>query len=144
MEITLLIKSIVGLVVVLFILMFFLLYSPSAKRKKELEKTTVKEREINDLESLKKIIKNKLSTKEDLSNAVNLVLKHHGTIHPKLGTRTHPDFNVYEEILFAICRHPNTNKTIILKFDKELEAKNPAYKKEINDALTRGLNSRGM
>jgi hypothetical protein len=47
------------------------------------------------------------------------------------------------DILFAICRHPNTNKDIIINFDKELEHLNPEYKKEINEAIAKGLNSRG-
>jgi len=63
-------------------------------------------------------------------------------LHEKLGLRTHPDFDTYMDILFTICRHPNTNKDIIIKFDKELSRLNPEYKKEINEAITKGLNSR--
>jgi len=56
--------------------------------------------------------------------------------------RAHPDFDIYMEILFTICRHPNTNKDIVIKFDRELGRLNPEYKKEINEAITKGLNSR--
>jgi len=47
-------------------------------------------------------------------------------------------------ILFAICLHPNTNKNIILSFNKELVRLNPKYKVEINGAISKGLNSRGV
>ena len=58
--------------------------------------------------------------------------------------RAHPDFDIYMDILFTICRHPNTTKNLILDFDKELERLNPEYKPEINNALAKGLNSRGV
>jgi hypothetical protein len=73
-----------------------------------------------------------------------MILKYYGHIHEKLGIRSHPDFDIYMEILIIICRHPNTNKDIIIKFDKELTRLNPSYKAEINEALTKGLNSRGV
>ena len=63
-------------------------------------------------------------------------------MHKKLGLRAHPDFDIYMDILFTICRHPNANKDLIIKFDRELEELNSEYKKEINDAITKGLNSR--
>ncbi len=58
--------------------------------------------------------------------------------------RAHPDFENYSEILFTISRHKHINKDILIKFDKELERRNPEYKKEINEALMKGLNSRGV
>jgi len=149
MDITLLIESFIGLVTILGFLLFFLLYV--SKKKKKILREAVKSKSSlpkNDsfvsLESLLQIIKDKKSTTKELSEALDLVLKHHGTIHPKLGVRTHPDFDVYGEILLRICRHPNTNTKLILNFDKALEAKNEAYKKDINDFITKGLNSRGV
>ncbi len=145
MEITLLVKSFVGLVSILFILIFLLLYS--AKNKKiTAKKSEKKEKPIVDesMESLVEIIKNKKSTTQELKVALDKVLQFHGTIHEKLGSRPHPDFNLYAEIIFRICRHPNTNKDLILHFDKELEKNNPAYVKDINDFLSKGLASRGF
>lgn len=72
------------------------------------------------------------------------MLKYYGNIHPKLGIRTHPDFDAYAEILFTIARHKNINKNLIIAFDQELEKRNPAYKKEIYEMLMKGLNSRGV
>jgi hypothetical protein len=144
MEITLLLKSIVGLVVVLAILIF-LLFLPTKKKKKKkvVKKSTSSKASLNtDLEHLRSIIKKKRTTTKELSDTLELILKHHGRVHEKLGLRTHPDFDTYMDILFTICRHPNTNKDIIIKFDKELSRLNPEYKKEINEAITKGLNSR--
>jgi len=145
MEITLLVKSIVGLVSLLGILIFFLLYTPEEKKEKKKKKTQAQPRkqEESDLDSLRKIIRNNTSTTQELKNALDLVLKYHGTIHKKLGMRSHPDFDIYAEIMFTIARHKNITKNIIVKFDKELEKRNPEYKQEINNALMKGLNSRG-
>lgn len=147
MDIVLLVKSIAGLALLLGILIFLLLYTP-AKKKKILKKTkvkvAVKEEEDTSLVALRKIIRNKNATTQKLKETLTLVLKHHGKIHPKLGLRPHPDFDAYGEILFTIARHHNVNKDIIIKFDKELERRNPEYKQEINEALMKGLNSRGF
>jgi hypothetical protein len=43
-----------------------------------------------------------------------------------------------------LCHHTNTKKDIILKFDRELEKRNPEYKLELEDSLTKGLDTRGM
>jgi len=143
-----LVKSIVGLAVILGILILFFLYTLSKKKKIQTKKkksvTKIEPKQNYKLQNLLKIIRNKHSTTEELSKALDLVLKHHGHIHAKLGIRTHPDFDIYSEILLRICRHPNTTKDIIIKFDKELEKRNPEYVREINDSLTKGLNSRGM
>jgi hypothetical protein len=150
MELTLLIKSVMGLVVILGVLVFVLVISSRNKKAKLLltpgnseEKVAHVARVQTDMSTLLAIIKNKKSSSKELGDALDLVLKYHGTIHPKLGSRTHPDFDVYMEILFTICRHPQTNKDIILNFDRELEKKNPEYKIEINEAIAKGLNSRG-
>ena len=150
MEVALLIKSIMGLVVVLGLLMILLFTSfkkkkkaPTAK-KKNIVKSSQNSEIKTDLPSLLKIIKNKKSSASELKTALDLVLKHHGKVHKKLGLRPHPDFDNYMDILFTICRHPNTNKSLIVKFDMALGKLNPEYKKEINDTITKGLNSRGF
>ena len=147
MEITLLLKSIMGLVIVLALLIF-LLFLPSNRKKEKIEpkkdaSSVATPRPPNtDLEYLRSIIKKKKSTTKELKEALELVIKYHGIVHEKLGMRAHPDFDIYMDILFTICRHPNTNKDIVIKFDRELGRLNPDYKKEINEAITKGLNSR--
>ncbi len=149
MEITLLVKSILGLVVVLGLLIFLLILPGKTKKtqKKPEEKTlktpATKELEPT-LEDLRKVIKNKKSTEAELKEALETVIKKYGKVHKKLGLRAHPDFDIYMDMLFTICRHPNTNKDIIVQFDRDLGRLNPEYKKEINEAITKGLNSRGI
>ncbi|EQB39106.1 hypothetical protein M947_08065 [Sulfurimonas hongkongensis] len=145
MEITPLLQSILGLVAILAILIF-LLFLPSDKKKKQANirnsATPQRQAQKTDLAYLRSIVKNKKSTTKELEQALALVIKHHGNIHPKLGARPHPDFDVYMDFLFTICRHPNSSKDIIINFDKNLRRLNPEYKKEINEAITKGLNSR--
>ncbi|MDD2448795.1 MAG: hypothetical protein PHS42_04270 [Sulfurimonas sp.] len=145
MEITPLLQSIFGLVAILAILIF-LLFLPSGKKKKEKSAknptTPQREAQKTDLPHLRAIVKNKKSTTKELEQALELVIRHHGNIHPKLGARPHPDFDIYMDLLFTICRHPNSSKDIIINFDKDLCRLNPEYKKEINEAITKGLNSR--
>ena len=146
MELTLLIQSAMGLLVILGLLVFILVLTPKSK-KKEVAKKVVQEQKAKprtDLEFLRTIVKNRKSTADELKEALDLVLKYHGTIHKKLGLRPHPESQIYMDILFSICRHPNANKDIIVDFDKELGRKNPDYKKDLNDAMMRGLNSRGI
>ena len=149
MEITLLVKSILGLVVVLGLLIFLLILPGKTKKtqkdsgEKTLKTPDTKESEPT-LEDLRKVIKNKKSTEAELKEALETVIKKYGKVHKKLGLRAHPDFDIYMDMLFTICRHPNTNKDIIVQFDRDLGRLNPEYKKEINEAITKGLNSRGI
>ena len=145
MDITLIVQSLLGLVSLLAILMFFLL-NPLKERKKITPKEELPEKAKTDtsLPALRKIIRDPDSTADELASALELVLKYHPAIHSKLGARCHPDFDSYAEILFHIGRHKHINKKIILHFDKELKNENPSYKKDIDDALMRGLNSRGL
>jgi len=148
MDIVLLVKSIMGLAIILGILILFFLYALSKKKKTaQKQKKLIKESKLKqnyELQNLLKVIRDKHATTEELSEALDLIITHYGHIHTKLGIRTHPDFDIYSEILLRICRHPNTNKDIIIKFDKALEKRNPEYVREINDSLTKGLNSRGF
>lgn len=141
--------AVLGLLIVLVVLIFLIV-----KPNEEITKTIttklsiqepVKETKTKefDFESLRKIIKNKRSNAKQLEEALELIIKYHGNIHPRLGVRAHPDFDRYMDVLFTICRHKNATSKMIVKFDKELAALNPDYVKEINDAIARGLNSRG-
>ena len=155
METELIIKFIMGLVAILAVLLLFL-FMETDKEKKISKKTTdievksIKEEitqelytiKLENLESLVRVIKDKKSDSLRLSETLDLIIKYHGRVHKKLGLRAHPDFNIYVNILFTICRHPNANKDLIIKFEKELLELNGEYKQEINDAITKGLNSR--
>jgi len=108
------------------------------------QKTRVKNKRKKRVTTLIKSVRNRQSTTQELQETLALILKYHGTIPNKLGIRVNPEFDKYSEVLLRLCRHPNTNKDLIINFDKELEKRNPEYIKEINDALTKGLNSRGV
>jgi hypothetical protein len=147
MEITLLVKSILGLVAVLGFLIFVLVLPSGSKKKPQKpiqNKIPKKEFARTDLEFLRGIIKDKNSDENLLKKTLELIIKHHGKIPKKIAARPHPDFEIYRDILFRVCRHPNTNKHLIVYFDKELTRLNQEYKSNINDTLTRGLNSRGL
>ena len=147
MELTLLMKSMLGLVMILGILVCILLLPTKSKQKKqEIVEENLEDSEMDDanFDDLRNIIKDKKSSTQELESALDLIIKRHGTMRKKLGVRAHPDSDVYMDIMFRICRHPNTNKKIILKYNHDLEKLNPTYAKEINDALMRGLNSRGF
>jgi len=156
MEVLLYIKSLLGLVVILSILLFFFFYSFDTKKnrkkivEKKLEPKKVKQevlvKKISNFELpyLQSIIKNKNSDAQTLKEALEAIIQYHGKIHPKLGLRLHPDFDIYKDIIFTLCRHPNTNKDLIIYFDKNLSTLNPEYKSSINDTLTMGLDSRGI
>ena len=147
MEAELIIKSIMGLVVILAVLMFFLFLEPGKDNAKK-KKPSVKKTESNpsttpDFKSLVHVIKSKKSNAAELLEAAEFIIKYYGVVNKKLGMRPHPDFDIYADLLFPICRHKHTNKDIIIYFDRELGKLNPEYKKEINEAVTKGLNSRG-
>lgn len=160
MDAELITKLIIALGAILAILIFFLFLEPKedtptqikpskksplssdSKPQKEQKKESASLAKPT-LESLVDIIKNKRSDSQKLSETLSLVIEHYGVIAKKMGIRPHKDFDIYMDILFSICRHPHTNKDIILDFDRELERLNPEYKKEINEAITKGLYSRG-
>jgi len=144
MELEIIIKSILGLVVILAILISLLLYKPSTKKKQVVKQQPAikKKVEKTDLNTLKNRLKNKNNTTKDLADILNLIIQNHIKIPPKKGYKQSPKFNTYMDIIFTICRHKNTTKDLILNFDKNLEKANPEYKIEINKALTKGLNLR--
>lgn len=144
MDIVFIVKSLVGLIALLGVLVLFLLYDPR-KQKQKTQKSVADEptkRVEYSFEELLAMIRDKNSTTQELEFATENILKSYGHITPKMGIRLHDDFYIYSEIMIRICHHPNTTKELILSFDKELRAKNPQYEKELNDALTKGLNSR--
>jgi hypothetical protein len=149
MNIELIIQSVMGLVALLAFLVFLLLFSSNKKETKKKKVVTKKnssnkavDKTPNNLNELRAIIKDKKSTTEELRSALELIIKNYGTIHKKLGVRAHPDFDLYMDVVFTICRHPNADKYMIIYFERELGKLNPEYKQDINEALVKGLNSR--
>ena len=141
MDLVFIFKSLIGLIVLLGILIAILLFKPS-KKKKNISKSTQKKESVYTFLELSKIVKDKNSATQLLQWALDVIVKYHGKIKPKDGSKVNDDFYNYSEIIIRICRHPNTTKELILNFDKALRERNPEYSKEINDSLTKGIKSR--
>lgn len=146
-DITILIQSIIGLVAILGVLVI-LLTSPFRQKKVQQEKQKDNSpliiKKNTGFQHLVEIVNNPESSTEELSDAMTLIIKKYGTIHAKLGMRPHPESKAYINVVFRSCRHKNINKDIIVKFSNALEKLNPTYKREIHEAMMRGLNSRGV
>lgn len=122
----------IGVFLVLLLGVLLVILFIGAKKKKALEMQE-KKRKVIDLGTLVKKIKSKTATETELKENLELVLNLYGIID---------DFAVYEDILFTITLHPNTNKNLILYFDKQLSQQNPEYKVRISDAVMDALKAR--
>ncbi|SFV65403.1 hypothetical protein MNB_SM-5-775 [hydrothermal vent metagenome] len=87
-------------------------------------------------ETLIQRLRNREATTQELQETLALLLKYHAKVPKKLDEK-------YAELFLLLCNHPNTNKKLIIDFDKALERKNPDSVKAINKALMQGLNARG-
>ena len=144
MDIVFVLKTIAGLVSILALLILFFFYPSKKEKKKKISKKVKPKEKIYTLEEILAVVRDKSSSKEELYKVIDSLVKYHAKIPHKLGMRAHPDFDIYEELVLRLCHHPNTDKDLILRVDKVLQKENPTYKVELNDALTKGLNARGV
>jgi len=149
MEVTLLVKTVLGffailiLVILVFVIMFTLKKKEKEiKKKQERKKKKKVVKEDTSFEHLRKVIRRQVTTAQELKKTLDLIIKHYGVIPKKQGIKPHPEFKFYAELMIVLCIHQNTNKTLISTFDKELNRLNPQYKKELNEALMKGLSAR--
>ena len=119
------IASVFILLIVLIIVVFLIIRSSredsdiKAKAVSNSTKVLSLEPKIpHDFESLRKIIKNKKSSALQLSEALDLIIKYHGEIHPKLGIRTHPEFDNYIDVIIRLCRHPRADSKMVVKVEE--------------------------
>jgi hypothetical protein len=137
------------MVIIGFSLMILVIYVLlSGKKKEPIKKPTVqgkaeKKHRNRSMNALKTIIKDKNTSAEELSSVLDLIIKYHGVIPTEHVGKKGTSFDPYIDILFTICRHPNTNKKIITNFDSALSKKNPNFAFGISDAVSKGLASRG-
>jgi hypothetical protein len=142
MDVTTLIISMAVLLGVLLVLV--LVYTSDGKKKKE--PTPVKKTEPEApvkkappklaFDVLEAIVFDRGSSKEVLQEAVEAIARDYGQVHATTLAR-------YTHIIVKLCRHPNTDKRIIVDFDKSLRKQNPNLKIELDMALKKGLDSRG-
>jgi hypothetical protein len=90
------------------------------------------------------VFTNKTSTKEELTEAIEELIRYHGKIHAKLGDLPHPDFKRYLRLIIELCNNPQTDKDIIVLFDQKLRVKNPRYAMDIDEATNKGIAGRGF
>lgn len=128
MELEFLLKAFSFLILILGILLYLLLTNSRKKREKIVENAPPS------FESLVDKIKNRKTSNKQLLESIEDILTYYGTIHSNL--------DIYGLVIIRLCKHPNIDKKIILKFDRELSSKNPDYSREINTFLMQGLNSR--
>lgn len=135
------------IILLLLVIVYIVMRSGNNKVKKStssVEKIADIKKAVRSFEELAGVLKNRQSSSSDLGDALDEIVSHYGHIHAKLGMRPHPDFDRYAALVFAICRHHNTTKDLIVSFDRALSRLNPEYRLEIDDAVKKGLNSRGM
>ena len=138
------------LVVLIPLLLSYLIY-PDEKVSKHLPKVKkrVKKVEIDTskpltFEQILALFTNKQTTKQELREGIEQLVKHHGKIHAKLGDLPHPDFKRYKEAIMALCSNPQADKDIILAIDQKLRVKNPKYGLNIDEAVDKGIAKRAF
>jgi len=142
MDIVLLIKSGFGLTVLLIILVYLLFLSLKDKPKiKQIKKTKQKTMPPS-LSELYAIVKDKNTDSNKLKETLQQIIKYYGKIPKKAGVSLPKELCIMEDIIYLVCRHPSVTSQIVLEFISGLEKLNNDYKAKINNALTRGLNSR--
>lgn len=95
-------------------------------------------------EEIRALFSHSQSSKAELKEAIEQLVRHHGKIHAKLGDLVHPDFKRYLELIISLCKHPQADKELILALDQKLRVKNPKYGMEIDEAVNKGIAARGF
>jgi ABC-type multidrug transport system fused ATPase/permease subunit len=119
---------------VLFILPFLVLMYViiASKRAKMLAEQKAKEMSVEEVE---RIFKSPHSSRSKLNDALNYMIEHHVVIPGG-------EFNRYENLIKSLCKHRNTDKTLVLKFDRALNKANQGHKKSLAKVLKSALNAR--
>lgn len=108
------------------------------------EKPVIEKDKVLSFEEIRILFSHKDSSKEELKEAIEQLIRHHGKIHAKLGDLIHPDFKRYLELIISLCKNPQADKELILALDQKLRVKNPKYGLEIDEAVNKGITARGF
>ncbi len=134
------VKIILVLIVVLSVLIVVLFLRQKSKKAESKQQNND---ECITFECLINNLKDRKSSQSKLERTIELLIKHHGNISHQIDNKTHSDFEKYKEIFLLLCTHKNATTAMILGFDRELAKLNPEYKKDINEAIAKGLKARG-
>ena len=147
---TLIMILILLLVVLIPLLLSYIIY-PDEKVSKHIPKLKKKVKEVGvdrskplSFDAILTIFSSKKSSKQELKDGIEQLIKHHGKIHAKLGDLPHPDFKRYREAIMAVCSNPKADKDVILAIDQKLRIKNPKYGLNIDEAVDKGIAKRGF
>jgi len=150
MSTTTLITILIILLLILIPLLLSYLVFPDEKVSKHLpiKKKTLKPKISKDtplsFEEIASLFTHSDSSQEELKEAIEQLVKHHGKIHAKLGDLPHPDFKRYLALIINLCKNPKADKDIIIALDQKLRAKNPRYGLDIDEAINKGIAARGF
>jgi hypothetical protein len=108
------------------------------------EKPVIDKNKILSFEEIRVLFSHRDSSKAELKEAIEQLVRHHGKIHAKLGDLVHPDFKRYLELIISLCKTPQADKELILSLDQKLRVKNPKYGLEIDEAVNKGIAARGF
>ena len=122
----------IGVFLVFILAVLLVFFFITVKKKKQQTHSKEQKKPIS-LLSLVDKVKVKTATESELQESLEKIIELYGSID---------DFTLYEEVVFSITLHANTNKTLIFYFEKELAKRNPAYKKRISDAVMNALKLR--
>jgi len=150
MSTTTLITILIILLVILIPLLLSYLVYPDEKIKKKITQKSPKQKPVLNkdkplsFEEISAIFSNQESSKEDFRQAIEMLIKHHGKIHAKLGDLPHPDYKRYNALIIKLCKNPSSDKDVIILLDQKLRARNPKYSLNIDEAINKGLAGRGF
>jgi len=108
------------------------------------EKPVIDKNKTLSFEEINILFSHKDSSKAELKEAIEQLVRHHGKIHAKLGDLVHPDFKRYLELIISLCKNPQADKELIITLDQKLRVKNPKYGLEIDEAVNKGIAARGL
>ncbi len=136
----------VGIAIVAIILVSILVVNMKKSKKTSAtsnkRKGSEKEQEKITIDEMLKVAKSKNSSKEDLTKAVVTVAKEL-PFPPKMSkSGVSREAKKYLDFVFLVSAHPNSDAQLIAFMNKELKAKNPSYKMEIDVYEDRGVNGR--
>ncbi len=148
-ESTLITILIILLVLLIPLLLSYIVY-PDDKiathipAKKKSSKIVITKDKPLTFEEITAIFMHKESSKEELKEAIEQLIRYHGKIHSKLGDLPHPDFKRYLTLIIELCNNPQADKDIIVLLDQKLRIRNPKYGLNIDEAIDKGIAARGF